>query len=583
MRVYWDYTKGFRWLYIVIIVGMVSDGILQSSVVAFLKIVIDNLIGNPVQFIQTKLLHYCLYALAGAALFLPTAYSGHLAAAVLSSKLTMRFRLALYTHLQKLSSDFYQRTQVGEISTRVTADIDQGVTTLSSFVVSMVWSSTMVASSLTAMYFLSWKLFLVFVAMNLGYIGISRYFIPKIQVLSREVREHSGRLNAKVTEDIGANLLVKSFAVEEQFFGRIKDTQTNLYGTQVRSSTIATLFSDILQVLFIFLAPIVILGTGSFLVGQSAGLTVGALVAFWSYWKVIHSPVHMLFNMTATLTTATASMDRVMEFFQEQPLVQDGESAKDIQLENGDIHLDNVDFAYPNSPYRPVLNNFDVHILPRTSVGIVGPSGAGKSTLVQLLLRFYDPTRGRILIDNQDIKSYSQKSLRQQIGVVFQDTILLSGSIRENLLLARENASDPEIIEALKQAEAFDFVTQMGGLEAQLGERGANLSGGQRQRLSIARVFLKNPAIVIFDEATSALDTLTEFRIQEAMQRLLKGRTSIIIAHRISTIAQCDQILVMDDGVLSAAGRHEALLKTSDLYSELVKKQDLTHLAVATS
>lgn len=574
LKEYWTAMRGFRYLLPVMVVGMVADGILQSSVVAYVKIVIDKLVADPKAFVGGDLGHYVMLGLLGGAVFFPFAYTGHLASQLMTNKLSQRFRLNLYSHLQKLNGDFYQKNQVGEISSRLTGDIESGVGQMSGFLISNTWAFSLLATSLVSMYLLDAKLFLVFVALNLSYTFISRFFSQRIRVLSREVRDRTGELNARVTEDVSANVLVRSFAVEDFFFGRFRQTQEELYRTQVRSSNISIIYQDLLQVFFHFVAPVAIIGTGALLVGK--GLTVGSLVAFWAYWKMVQGPMSWLFNSVTAFYGAMAAMDRVMEFFVEHPLVKDKPKAPALHLARGEIVFDHLSFAYPSAPQKKVLDDLAFTIPARSSLGIVGPSGAGKSTLIQLLLRFYDPTAGRILVDGEDISQVRQVSLRKNIGVVMQDTVLLSGTVRENLLLGRENASDKQLWEALEHAGARQFVEELSQkLDARLGERGLTLSGGQRQRLAIARVFIKDPPIVIFDEATSALDTLTEMKIQDSIQTLLKGRTSIVVAHRLSTVMRCDRILLVEKAGKVQLGSHQELLQASPLYHSLVSNQTL--------
>jgi len=269
-----------------------------------------------------------------------------------------------------------------------------------------------------------------------------------------------------------------------------------------------------------------------------------------------------------------ASMDRIEEIFASDPLVKDSPNAKPLRLSGGEIEFQDVDFTYRSLNVKSVFQGLNLKVPAQSSVGIVGASGVGKSTLVQLLLRFRDPEAGKITIDGQDIRNALQKDLRSQIGVVLQETILLSGTVRQNILLGKEDATDTEIWTALEMADAKGFVKETGkGLNAILGPMGVNLSGGQRQRLSIARVFLKNPPIVLFDEATSALDSLAEKQIQKSLKKLLKGRTAIIIAHRISTIMDCDQIVMLDKSGVAAMGTHQELLKESNPYQILVQAQ----------
>ncbi len=530
---YWSYSKGYRYLIIPAALGMFVDAILQSMLVAYLKIVIDELVKDPTLFIQAKLLRYALFGLVMGLVFFPFAFFGHISYQMISFRQVVSFRMALYRHLQKLSLNFFHQLRVGEISSRVTGDIDNGVNGLMGYFITVLWCGTMLTTSLVNMIILSWQLTIVFVFLAALYTLVSKVFLPRIRVFSRAVRDQSGELNAQVTEDIAAVALVKAFAREERFFSRFQKSQNLLYGSQVRMTVMNSIYSDVLQVISLFLAPIIILGTASYMV-RWTGITVGTVVAFWSYWMVMRGPLSSIFNSMTILYGAMASMDRVMEFFDKEPMPKDMPNARSVVISGGTVEFRNVTFAYKEPKTNPVLRDISFVIPGRSSMGIVGPSGAGKSTLLQLMIRFFDPDSGAILVDGHNLRELTQDSLRRNFGVVLQDSLLLAGTIRENLLLGRENATDAEIWKALEQAAAKDFVEALPEkLDAELGERGVNLSGGQRQRLSIARVLIRNPALVVLDEATSALDSASEAHVRQSIRTLLSGRTSIIIAHRL--------------------------------------------------
>lgn len=570
LREYWKNTRGFRYLLFFLGAGMCLDAFLQSSIVALLRYVIDKLIESPSAFVHDILAKYWALALLGGLAFFPFAYAGHLANSFFSSKLAAKFRIDLYHHLQRLSMDFFQRHKIGEIATRLTSDIENGVKSMSGFFTNIIWSMAMVLVSVISMLLLSWRMFLVFLVLQAVAVVVSRLLLPKVKHLSRAVRKNTGELNAQVTEDVSSVSLVKSFASEGRFFSRFREKQQQVYQMEVNTAKVSMLHFDIVQVLFIFIAPLLILGVGSLMVERTL-ITVGTLTAFWAYWKIIQSPISIILNSMTTLYNSLASMDRVMEFFATEPLVKDAPGAKDFAVQQGQIEFRSVDFAYKTFETKAVFKGLTLAVPARSSLGIVGHSGAGKSTLVQLLLRFYDTDSGAILIDGHDIRDMKQERLRAQFGVVLQDTILLSGTIRQNMLLGNGSASDKEIYKALEMANALDFVNESkDGLNAILGERGINLSGGQRQRLAIARVFLKNPPIVVFDEATSSLDLFSERQIQESMRRLLQGRTSLIIAHRLSTIVSCDAIVFLANGGIAGMGKHADLVKSCPQYAELV-------------
>lgn len=570
---FWRHTRGSRHLLLIIIGGMLIDGLLQAGVVNYIKILIDRLMADPAVFVQQTLPRMAIIGLLAALVFFPVAYGGHLACSVLSSRLVTTFRMALYRHLQCLSIGFFNRKQSGEIASRLTQDVDNGVHSMVGFVTSGAWAMGILGTALVSMFFLSWKLALIFIALNAAYFSLWIKLRERVDSYARQVRDHTGKVTAYATEDMAVIMVMKTFAREDRFYNRFNDAQENLYKAQVHAARVNFVFTDTLQVIGKFLAPVLILGTGAMLVDRD-GMTIGSLVAFWSYWGLVQGPLGILYGAGPGLASCLASMDRIMDFFEEKPLPSDRPKAIRFHPKKGQVDFEQVTFTYPGGNHKPVFSNLTFSLPASTSMGVVGPSGAGKSTLVQLALRFYDPQGGRIRIDGADLRDMTQASLRRATGVVLQESLLLSGTIRDNLLLGDELATDAKLWDALEQAGAADFVRDTGaGLDAIVGERGVTLSGGQRQRLSIARVFLKNPPLVIFDEATSALDGTTEAFIQESMKRLLKGRTSIIIAHRLSTIIDCDNILMLKDGNVLGPAPHAQLLATCPDYAELFASQ----------
>ncbi|HAS82186.1 MAG TPA: hypothetical protein DCS43_05800 [Verrucomicrobia bacterium] len=572
---FWKHAAGSRHLLLLIISAMLADGLMQAGVVNYLKILIDRLMADPSAFVRQTLPPMAVTGLVAGLLFFPVAYVGHLAFSVLGSRLATTFRMALYRHLQCLSVGFFNRKQSGEIASRLTQDVDNGVQIMVGFITGAAWATGVLLTALVSMIALSWKLTLIFIGLNVVYFTIWNRFRHRIGKTAREVRDQAGEVTACATEDIAAVMVMKTFAREDRFYNRFGTAQDRLYKAQVQAARITHVFGDVLQVIGKFIAPVIILGTGALLVDRD-GLSIGSLVAFWSYWGLVQGPLGTLYGAAPGLASCMASMNRITDFFEEMPRPADAPGAIRFHPSEGKLNFQEVEFTYPGDNNRPIFNNLTFEVPARSSLGVVGPSGAGKSTLVQLVLRFYDPQKGCIRMDGMDLREMTQESLRKATGVVLQESLMLSGTLRDNLLLGDERATDAQLWTALEQAGAYDFVRATPeGLDTRVGERGVTLSGGQRQRLCIARVFVKNPPIVIFDEATSALDGTTEALIQDSMQRLLKGRTSMIIAHRLSTIIDCDNILMLKDGKVLGLAPHASLMKTCPEYAELVSKQHL--------
>ena len=302
-------------------------------------------------------------------------------------------------------------------------------------------------------------------------------------------------------------------------------------------------------------------------------LSVGEMVAFTSYMERLYSPLRRLVNSSTTLVQSIASMDRVFEFIDEKYDITDKETAVPVQHVKGDIRFDHVWFKYEEDT-NDVLKDVDLHVRPGETIALVGMSGGGKSTIVSLLPRFYDVTGGSLLLDGKDVRDYEVRTLRDHIGMVLQDNILFSESVKENIRMGKPDATDEEVIQAARMANAEVFINELPlAYDTPVGERGVKLSGGQKQRIAIARVFLKNPSILVFDEATSALDLESEHYIQEAMERLARDRTTFIVAHRLSTITHADRIVVIEDGRVVESGSHEQLMMAEGSYQRLFDVQ----------
>jgi subfamily B ATP-binding cassette protein MsbA len=377
-------------------------------------------------------------------------------------------------------------------------------------------------------------------------------------------------LTGELHEKVAGMTVVKGFARESAETKRFAAHANKLLSRILHSSRF-TAANEAAVGLVVHTAPVLVVwyGVHEILAGR---LTVGSLTQFLLYLGMFYAPLQRLSDLTVLLSHALAAIDRIFEYFDTQPHVAEHPKARRLDAIEGRIELDHVQFGYDADAL--ILKDISLTILPGQTVAFVGPSGAGKSTLASLVPRFYDPSAGCIRLDGIDLREIALESLRAHIGIVNQETILFSGTVLDNLLLAAANASQERVLAALEAANALEFVQNLpDGLATEVGERGAVLSGGQKQRLAIARAFLKDPKILILDEATSALDSRAERHIQAATARLLKNRTSIVIAHRLSTVLRADQIVVLDHGRMVDVGSHQELLSRGGLYAQLYREQ----------
>jgi subfamily B ATP-binding cassette protein MsbA len=401
-----------------------------------------------------------------------------------------------------------------------------------------------------------------------------KYFYARLRQLTRVRSQALAEVQGHLHERVQGMSVIRSFALENheqtQFAKRNRnflDRAIDHTKWNAKTFAVVNTITDLAPLLVIFAAGYFVI-TGS--------LEVGAMTAFVLYMERLYGPLRRLINSSTTLTQSIASMDRVFEFIDEKYDIEDEPHAKPLNRAQGHLEFRDVSFKY-NEEEKPVLKNVQLDVRQGETIAFVGMSGGGKSTIISLIPRFYDVSSGQILLDGVDIRQYQVRTLRDNIGMVLQDNILFSDSVKENILMGRPGATDEEVIAAAKAANAHEFIMGLSqGYDTEVGERGVKLSGGQKQRVAIARVFLKNPPILIFDEATSALDLESEHFIQEALEKLAKDRTTFIVAHRLSTITHADRIVVIENGEIAEIGSHDELMSRAGSYKKLFEVQQLT-------
>ena len=490
-------------------------------------------------------------------------------------------RNAIFTRLEHLSFSYHDKAQTGQLMTRVTNDVETVRTFTGNGILQLLNAVVMLIGSATILLITNWKLALVALLIIPAILGIFLFFLTKIGPRFRIVQQKLGNLNTVLQENLAGVRVVKAFvreAYEQERYRNANNSllQENLVVVRGTSLTFPLIFfiSNLGTLAIIWLG-------GEQVIGGS--LSIGELVAFTSYLSFLLLPVFILGSTITSLSQSTASAHRVFEIIDAPIEVEDKPDAVLLPPARGSVIFENVSFRYAGSE---TLSLTDVSFVaePGQTVAILGRTGSGKSTIINLIPRFYDVTSGSISIDGFDVRDVTLESLRSEIGIVLQESTLFSGTIRENIAYGRSNASEEEVEEAAKAAQAHDFIIGFPeGYTTIVGERGVGLSGGQRQRIALARALLLNPPLLILDDSTSAVDAETEYRIQQALQRLMANRTSFIIAQRISTVRNAGKNLLIDGGHLVAQGTHEALQQTSCLYCELLESQLMNDQQVATA
>jgi ATP-binding cassette, subfamily B, putative efflux pump len=538
-----------------------------------LKVLLDDVILNSGIDRADKeqtLLHLVVAVLAVNAVWMMATYYRSVYAAIAGHRMMRDLRVALFDHVQRLSHAFFTRHQTGAIVSRLVNDISLAQNFVGSALTNVWMDLALLAALIAILLSIHPVLTLVSLMLMPVYLFALRAVGPRIRRTSKEVQQRLEVLSGGLHEKVAGVAVVKGFAresAETQLFTE----HANKLLKKVLYSVRFTALNEVMVGFVVHTAPVLVVWYG---VSQilDERLSVGQLTQFLLYLGMFYYPLQRLSDLSVVLSNALAAIERVFEYFDTQPHVVTHPQATALTECRGRIQFEHVDFSYDAT--RPILVNVDFAILPGQTVALVGPSGAGKSTVANLVPRFYDPSAGRLLLDGRDLRDIELTSLRRHIGVVNQETILFSGTVQENLLLAKPDATVDDIVAALDAANALEFVRELPeGLSTEIGERGAVLSGGQKQRLAIARAFLKNPRILILDEATSSLDSRSERHIQEALGRLLRERTSIVIAHRLSTVLRADQIVVLDAGRVIDIGKHVELLARGGLYAQLYHEQ----------
>ena len=493
----------------------------------------------------------------------------------ISNRIIFDMKNQMYDHLQHMPHAFFTSEKQGDIITRMNTDISGVSSVISGTLSSIVSNIVVVVSTLVALFTMSWQLALV------GIVVIPLLILPTRSAgktrwkLLSESQAKNDEMNQLVNEtlSVSGSLLVKLFTRERREMQRFRTVNEEVMKLSMKEQRSGKWF-HVLMGMFSQLGPLLIYFAGGFFIIKrtDAALTVGTITASVALINRLYRPIQSLLNIHVDFTRSLALFTRIFDYYDMVPAVRQPEHAKRPNVRHAPIRYEHVSFSY--SPDKPLLSDIDFTVPAGMAYAVVGPSGSGKSTIVNLLPRLYDVTGGSVKIGDVDVRDFDLDHLRKNIGVVTQDAYLFNGTIRENLLYAKENATEQELLNALSIANLKEFIErQPEGLDAVVGNRGLKMSGGEKQRLSIARIVLKDPRILILDEATSALDSISESAIQSALEQLMVGRTTIVIAHRLSTILKADRILVVCDGTIKEQGTHDELLARNGVYRELYETQ----------
>jgi len=574
---YMKFVKPYTWeIILTILIGIVKFAI-PLFIPLLIKIVLDDIIAaeHLTDAEKTKELFYWLGGTIIVFFIIrpPIEYYRQYYAQHVSNKVLFDIRKQIYAHLQRLSLRYYANTRAGDVISRVINDVEQTKNFIMTGLMNVWLDLATIVIAIGIMFAMDVKLTLVALVAFPFYAFSVKYFFGKLRSLTRKRSQALAGVQSYLHERVAGMSIIKSFTLEkheqklfDEANGEFLEKALDHTKWNAKSFAVVNTITDV--------APLLVIAYAGYQV-INGPLSVGTMVAFIAYIERLYGPLRRLVSSSTMLTQSFASMDRMFELIDEPYEIKNKANALELPRVKGEVRFDNVNFQYEEEGSQ-ILNNINFTINPGETVAFVGMSGGGKSTIISLIPRFYDTTSGAVTIDEYDVRDISLHSLRSQIGIVLQDNILFSDSVKENILMGKPDASDEEVIAAAKAANAHDFIMSLpNGYDTKVGERGVKLSGGQKQRVAIARVFLKNPPILILDEATSALDLESEALIQESLDVLAHERTTIIIAHRLSTITHADKIFVIDHGQLIESGTHEQLMQKEGTYFNLFQVQHL--------
>jgi subfamily B ATP-binding cassette protein MsbA len=496
-------------------------------------------------------------------------------AARIGAAIIRDIRAELFGHLQRVSLRFYQRAQLGEVLSRLMSDVARIQNLLTRTLLGLLMNVLLLAGILAYIVNIDWKLTLIALVPVPATIWLSNRFGRRLHDISRRLQEMTAAVSARFQEALSATRLIRAFAQEEWEEARATGIMNKLVAAQVKHSVTTSLTINLIHFVNM-VGPIVVLAWGTYLVAGGT-IKLGALIAFYVLLTYLYSPIRELASVNVEIQSSMASVDRIFEYLDQPRAVKESDHPVTPESVQGAISFRGVSFAYHDDD--PVFQDLNLEIAPGEKLAIVGPSGSGKTTIVNLLMRFFDPQVGAVLLDGYDLRELSERALRRFIGLVDQEPLLFRATIFENIAYGCPEADLDQVVASARIANAHGFISALPrGYDTEVGERGITLSGGERQRICLARAIVGNPPVLVLDEATSALDSNSEHMIQDALKLILADKTAIIIAHRFATIQHADRIVALDDGRIVDQGTHNELMQSSELYRELAANQLLLGL-----
>ena len=591
----WSLLKPYRGTLLIILLAMLLQMVATVATPWPLKVILDNVVGEhklphwlddflrPFMHAGTKMEIAAAAAIALVLIVVLGAVASYVANYCTTSVgqwVANDLRMRTYDRLQHLSLNYYNTHEMGTLLSTITADVQTIQGFASSSTLGIVVDFLTIVGMLAIMFWLNWDFTLIAVAVTPFMLLIISRFKKAIKKATKEVRKEQSKIVAVVQQGLESMRVVKAFGRQDLEQEELSEVSKATVQAALKARRVKALLSPMVNVIVALCTAFVLWRSASLIL--RGAMTAGALTVFLSYLAQLFKPVKDLATMTNTIAQTAVGVERVRAILEADDVIPEKADASDPAAFQGDIAFDHVDFGY--SKEAKVLNDVSFKISAGQMVGVVGPTGSGKSTVVSLIPRFYDPASGKITIDGVDVRDFTLRGLRSQIGYVLQETVLFRGTVAENIAYGKGGATRAEVEEAAELANAAEFINKMPhGYDTMVGDRGDTLSGGQRQRIGIARAIIRNNPILILDEPTAALDTESEKLVMEALRRLMKKRTVITIAHRLSTIRDADKIVVLKDGVLAEEGSHDELMARSGVYAGLYHAQFEATLAGAPS